>query len=197
MLLPINRILNCPIMSLQTGAELARISEPIIDPRKMTIVAFYVEGKALDQHPSILHISDIRELSDIGMIIDDSDKLMSADGLVRLQEIIGFGFKLLGIQVVDEHKRKLGKVADYAIEPDGYTIQQLYTEQSLLKSFTTVSNVIHRSQIVSVTNEHIIVSSPTEPANVQEAKVATGFVNPFRANGQPENQSSSLRSEQS
>ena len=42
MLLPIERLLNAPIMSLQTGAELARISEPIIDPRSMAIVAFYV-----------------------------------------------------------------------------------------------------------------------------------------------------------
>jgi len=184
-------------MSLQTGAELARTNEPIIDPRQMTVVAFYVEGKALDQHPSILHVSDIRELSDIGMIIDDSDKLMSADGLVRLQEIISFGFKLIGIQVVDEHNRKLGKVADYAIEPESYTIQQIYTERSLLKSFSTVSNMIHRSQIISVTNERIVVSSPTVPAETRNAKVASGFVNPFRTGQQPENQSSSLHSEQS
>lgn len=186
MLLPINRLIDCPVMSLQTGAELARINAPIIDPRKMTIVAFYVEGKALDQHPSILHVSDIRELSDIGMIIDDSDKLMSSDGLVRLQEIIDFKFQLLGIQVIDERHHKLGKVADYAIEPESYTIQQIYTEQSLFKSFSTMSNVIHRSQIVSVTNEHIIVSSPTVPANAREAKVASGFVNPFRTGNQPE-----------
>lgn len=196
MLLPINRLLNCPVMSLQTGAELARTDQPIIDPRKMTVVAFYVEGKALDQHPSVLHVSDIRELSDIGMIIDDSDKLMSPDGLVRLQEIIDFKFQLLGIQVIDEHNRKLGKVADYAIEPDSYTIQQIYTEQSLLKSFSTMSNVIHRSQIVSVTNEHIVVSSPTVPADAHEAKAAA-FVNPFRTGQQPENQSSSLHSERS
>lgn len=197
MLLPINRLLNCPVMSLQTGAELARTDEPIIDPRKMTIVAFYVEGRALDQHPSVLHVSDIRELSDIGMIIDDSEKLMPPDDLVRLLEVVGFGFKLPGIQVVDEHGRKLGKVSDYAIEPESYTIQQIYTEQSLLKSFSTVSNVIHRSQIVSVTNDRIIVSSPTVPGDAREAKVTSGFVNPFRTGGQPENQSSSLHSERS
>ena len=174
-------------MSLQTGAELARTGEPIIDPRKMTVVAFYVEGRALDQHPSILHVSDIREFSDIGMIIDDSDKLMSPEGLVRLQEIIEFNFKLPGIQVVDERNHKLGKVADYAIEPESYTIQQIYTEQSLLKSFSTVSNVIHRSQIVSVTNDRIVVSSPTVPAEAREAKATPGFVNPFRTGQQPEN----------
>jgi len=186
MLLPAHRLTDIPVMSLQTGTEIARIGEPIIDPRQMTIVAFYVDGKALDEHPSILHVSDIRELSDIGMIVDDSDKLMSPEGLVRLQQIIDFHFKLIGIKVIDEHGRKLGKVGDYVIEPATYTIQQLYTEQSLLKSFSTMSNVIHRSQIVSVTNDHITVSSPTVEDKAPVRAKPEAFVNPFRKGELPE-----------
>ncbi len=187
MLLPIKRLLDAPIMSLQTGAELARTTDPIVDPRKMTIVAFYVDGRLLEANPSILHVIDIRELSDIGMIIDDSDKLMSTDGLVRLQEIIDYDFELLGIQVVDEQNHKYGKVSDYAIDPDSYTVQQIYTEQSLIKSLSNVSNVIHRSQIVSVTNEKIVVKSPTVPADeVEEGALAHAFTNPFRAKPQGE-----------
>lgn len=187
MLLPIKRLLDAPIMSLQTGAELARTTSPIVDPRKMTIVAFYVEGKLLEASPSVLHVIDIRELSDIGMIIDDSDKLMSTDGLVRLQEIIDYDFELIGVQVVDEQNHKHGKVSDYAIDPESYTIQQIYTEQSLIKSLSNVSNVIHRSQIISVTNERIVVKSPTVPAEeVEAANLSRAFVNPFRAKPQQE-----------
>jgi len=174
-------------MSLQTGGELARTTSPIIDPRKMVIVAFYVEGKLLETSPSILHVSDIRELSDIGLIIDDSDKLMGTDGLVRLQEIIDFHFTLNGIKVVDERGHKLGKVSDYSIEPEGYTIQQLYTEQSIIKSLSQVSNVIHRSQIVSVTNEKIVVRSATVPTEeVEQKALSQAFVNPFRQKPQHE-----------
>lgn len=174
-------------MSLQTGAELARVTDPIIDPRKMTIIAFYVEGKLLESNPSVLHVDDIRELSDIGIIIDDSDKLMGTDGLVRLQEIIDFHFALPGVQVVDERGRKLGKVSDYAIDPDTYIVQQIYTEQSLLKSLSSVSSIIHRSQIVSVTNEKIIVKSPTVPTHeIEEDVVSKSFVNPFRSKPQHE-----------
>lgn len=187
MLLPIKRLLDTPIMSLQTGSELAHTTSPIIDPHKMTIVAFYVEGRLLEINPSVLHVIDIRELSDIGMIIDSSDKLMTTDGLVRLQDIIDYGFELNGIQVVDEQGRKYGKVSDYAIDPDSYTIQQIYTEQSLLKSLSNVSNVIHRSQIVSVTNERIVIKSPTVPADeVEEGGIARALANPFRAKPQGE-----------
>jgi uncharacterized protein YrrD len=186
MLLPAHRFTDTPVMSLQTGAELARVSEPIIDPRQMTVVAFYVDGRMLDQHPSVLHVSDIRELSDIGLIIDDSDKLMSPEGLVRLQQIIDFHFKLIGAHVVDELGHNLGKVKDYVLEPTTYTIQQLYTEQSLLRSLTTVSNVIHRSQIISVTNERITVSSATVREGTSEAAKSTSFTNPFRKSELPE-----------
>jgi uncharacterized protein YrrD len=189
MLLPVHRLINIPVMSLQTGSELARTHEPIIDPRQLTIVAFYVDGRSLDEHPSVLHTSDIRELSDIGMIVDDSDALMSPDGLVRLQQIIDFHFELTGIKVVDEHGRKLGKVKDYVVEPATYTIQQLYTEQSLLRSLSTMSNVIHRSQIISVTNDRITVASPTVDAKVPAAASGpSDYINPFRKSELPERQ---------
>lgn len=186
MLLPIDRLIDTPIMSLQTGTELARTLAVIIDPRQMRIAAFYVDGPLLEEHPSILHPVDIREVSDIGLIVDNSDRLMALDGLVRLQEVIDLDFELKGIKVVDEHKRKLGKVADYAIEPGDFTIQQLYTHQSLLRSFGTASNVIHRSQIIAVKKDRIIVKSPTvqEPAQATVAESAQ-FINPFRGS-QPE-----------
>lgn len=186
MLLPAHRLIDIPVMSLQTGTELARTTEPIVDPRQMTVVAFYVDGKTLDEHPSVLHVSDIRELSDIGMIVDDSDKLMSPEGLVRLQQIIDFHFKLVGIRIIDEHGRKLGKVKDYVIEPATFTIQQLYSEQSLLKSLSTMSNVIHRSQIISVTNDHITVASPDIREKTPAKAKVQEFVNPFRKGELPE-----------
>lgn len=184
MLLPAHRLQDIPVMSLQTGAEIARVGEPIIDPRQMIIVAFYVDGRMLDEHPSVLHVADIREYGDIGIIVDDSDKLMSPDGLVRLQQIIDFHFRLIGLRVVDELGHKLGKVKDFVVEPETYSIQQLFTEQSLLRSLTTMSNVIHRSQIISVTNELITVSSAT--VDEKTTKKDSGFVNPFRKEELPE-----------
>lgn len=182
MLISINSLLGVPVMSLQTGSQLAETTGVILDPRQLTISAFYVEGPGLEQSPSILHPSDIRELSDIGLIVDDTTKLMSLDGLVRLKEIIDFNFELIGLKVIDEHKRKLGKVASYSVETGDYTIVQIYTEQSLLRSLSTMSNTIHRSQIVSVNNKVMVVQSPSVRDDVKQTAKDMGqaFVNPFR-----------------
>lgn len=187
MLLLSDKLFDVPVMSLQTGAELARCGEPIIDPRNLTIVAMYVSGPTLESDPAVLHISDVREVSDIGYIVDDSNVLMSTEGLIRLQEIIGFGFNLIGSTVKDEHGSKLGKVIDYAYDPSSFYVQQLHTNQSLLRSLSNVSNIISRQQIIAVTDKEIIVDvASIKDRIVENAQSAGNLVNPFRGNTQPE-----------
>lgn len=188
MLISIDNLLNTPIMSLQTGTQLASTVRAIVDPRQLVVAAFYVEGGTLDHNPSVLHPSDIRELSDLGMIIDNADKIMSLDGLVRLQQIIDYDFELIGLKVIDEHGRKLGKVSGYSVDGSSYSIMQLYTEQSLIRSFGTLGNTIHRSQIVSVSNEVLVVQSPTVRDEVKKVTddAKRAFANPFRGGAQPD-----------
>lgn len=189
MLVPVERFIGTPILSLQTGAELARTAEPVVDPRRLVIVAFRVTGNKLDTANSVLHPGDIREVSDIGIIIDSSDQLMSTDGLVRLQEILDFHFALNGVKVEDEKGRKLGAVKSYAIDPDSFFVQQIYVKPTLMRSLSTTALTVHRSQIISVTNEKIVVKAPTVKSAVPLEKVMrSSFSNPFRspAPSQPE-----------
>lgn len=184
MLVPIDHLLNNPILSLQTGAELAQTKDVIIDPRQLKVVAFRVSGNRLDDINSVLHPEDIREISDIGLIIDNSDRLMSMDGLVRLQEIVDFNFNIIGINVIDDHKKKLGTVKGYSVDPNSMLIQQIYTKPTLIQSLSLASLTIHRSQIISVTNNTIVVKAPTVEKKVEDSAEEApqpAFVNPFRS----------------
>lgn len=189
MLTPIEHLLNVPILSLQTGAELARTSDVIVNPMQMVIAAFRVSGSGLDAPDTVLHPEDIREISGIGIIIDSSDQLMSTEGLVRLQQVIDFNFILPNIKVEDELGHKVGVVKSYAVEPEGFYIQQLYVKPPLLQSLNVTSLTIHRSQIISVTNEKIVVKGATVKDTTVKIKdaVQSTFANPFRAPAQPEN----------
>ena len=182
MLLLSEKLKNVPIMSLQTGTELAQTTDVIIDPRTLSIYAFYVNGQQIDHQPSVLHAEDIREAGELGFIIDDSSKIMELDGLVRLQEIIDYGFVIFSSVVVDRSGKKLGKVTDFSFDPMSFTIQQIYIQQPLLRSFSSASNIVHRSQIISVSKAKIVVDTPTiqDPA-INETETGSTFVNPFRA----------------
>ena len=180
MLMPIKRLIDAPIMSLQTGMPLAKTISVIIDPRKLQIAALRVHGNRLSHQESVLHPADVREISDIGLIVDGDESLMPLDDLVRLKEVIDFKFELLGIRVENEKGRLLGKVSDFAIDPDSFLIQQLYTKPSLLKSIVTTSLTINRSQVVNVNNQRIVVKDPTVPAKEDRVELAQSFINPFR-----------------
>ena len=171
-------------MSLQTGQRLATIGEPIIDPNDLNILAFYVNGPQLDFNPAVLFVGDIREIGSLGIIVDSAENIMSPDGLVRLKQVIDYGFKLSGIKVIDDHKHKLGIVENYSFDSDTSEIQQLYVKPTLTKRFLTASLTINRSQITEIDNEKIIVKSPDIKVVDKVKQVVNEntiqFENPFR-----------------
>ena len=181
MLLPIHRLLKMPVMSLQTGVQLATTASVIIDPRKLQIVAFRVHGSRLSHENSVLHPEDIREISEIGLIVDDDSALMSTDGLVRLQEVIDFKFDLDGPRAENENGKFIGKVSSYAVDQDSLIVQQLYTKPSTLRSIVATGLTIHRKQIVSINNQRIVVKDPTVPVDEEKQLTRSGFINPFRS----------------
>src|SRR5690349_2846157 len=113
MLIPHERLLNTPVMSLQTGAELARTSRVLVDPRDLTIVAYELDGPALDLRPSFLRPVDVRELSNLGLIVDSSDEFVALDDVIRIKQVYDYEFDLEGMDVIDERKKKLGKVTGF------------------------------------------------------------------------------------
>lgn len=181
------RILDVPVMSLQTGAELGRAQTPIIDPRELKIVAFYCHGPGLEVDPAILNIEDIREVSSLGFIVDDADALMPPEDLVRLQTVMNYNFVLDGKHVLEQDGRKIGKVTNYTVDTKSFFIMQLHVQPGIMQAWGTAEVLIGRTQIIEVTDTSVIVRSAvvqdTEPAKRLEHLVT----NPFkRRRGSPE-----------
>lgn len=180
MLIPGERFKDTPIMSLQTGSELARVTKPIINPYNLKILAFEIEGPLLDQRPSLLMVADIREVGSLGIIVDSVDELVAPSDVVKLKEIYELGFDLINIQVVDERNHKVGKVVGYTLKAGDFAIYQLRVKRPVLKSLGDTELLIHRSQIVKITNDTITVKSPTIRKTQALDQATQAFENPFR-----------------
>lgn len=167
-------------MSLQTGTKLALTKDPIIDPSNLKIIAYEVEGPMLNERPSFLRIADVRELSDIGMIIDSNDEFFGKDDIINIRTIRNLNFHLIGLNVIDESKRKLGKVFDFSVDTDSFVIQQLNVKQSALKRLSQSELLIHRSQIVEINDYSIIVKSASKKLEPIMKPERLSYVNPFR-----------------
>lgn len=181
MLLPDSRLINVPVMSLQTGGELARTARPIIDPRNLTIVAFELTGDHLDQSPSLLRIDDIREVSSLGLIVDSSDEFIGVDDVIKIKQIYTYDFRLVDLPVFDTHRHKLGSVSGFTYETDGFVLQQLNVKRPFLLSFSDTEKLVHRSQIVSVRDDAIVVSAGDTEAKAPVGQKLQNYTNPFRS----------------
>lgn len=182
-----SKLINTPVLGLQTGSQLALTSEPLVDPKNLQIVAFKLESPLFDD-PSVdtlLRVADIRELSKIGFIIDSADEFISPTDVIKINEIYNYGFNLIGLKVIDQKKNKLGIIQDFTLNLNNFIISQLIVKRPLLKSFNDPELTINRNQIYEINDDHIVVKSETEPAKTEAATVQAAFspnyVNPFRS----------------
>ena len=177
-----SRLNETPVMSLQTGTRLATTGTPLIDPANLKIVAFELDGPLLHEKPSFLRVDEIREMSGVGMIIDSSDDLIGLDDVIKIKALYELDFKLIGMNVIDEHKKKLGKVDNFTVETGSFVIQQLNVKHGILRGLTDTGLLVHRSQIAEINDNFIIVKSTAKKISAEPVMQATRheYVNPFR-----------------
>lgn len=193
MLLTHSRLLKVPVLGLQTGGELARTDREVIDPRTLEILGYELDGPLLTERPAILRIADVREFSDMGIIVDSSDEFVTPGDIIKLNEIYELRFSLLGKPVFDKKRHKLGKVIGYTIDTTGFLIQQLSIKRPFLKSLDDTELLVHRSQIFEVNDREIIVNSEAEVVSEPTATQIRSYHNPFRSSSAPQPDSTQVK----
>ncbi len=167
------------------GGKVGSLAQPLVDPATLTIVAYTVNGSFANDTTMLLRLADVREMSELGMIIDSVDELITPTDVIKIQRLYELKFHLLGMTVQDKRGRRLGKISDYTIETGNFVIQQLIVRRSWLHRLNDAELVIHRSQIIEINNDAIIVQSQAETKKpeqktTQPAMSSGEYVNPFR-----------------
>jgi uncharacterized protein YrrD len=184
MLLLGSKLVGTNVLSLQTGRPIGITADPIIDPANLKIMAYFVDGPLTKQQAErILRVDEVREFSSMGMIIDSIDDLVAEDDVVKLKQLLGLRFSPIGYKVITKKGKKVGKVTDYSLDSGSFIIQQLIVARPLMSSFSIPEVTIHRSQIIEINNDKIIVKddmASVRAAVPTAAKNVAGFSNPFR-----------------
>lgn len=173
-------LMNSPIVSIQTGSVIANANRAVVDPAKLNVIAYEVAGPLITEHPTYLLTRDIRELSEMGAIVDSADELVIAGDVIVLDELEKLHFNPLGMRVQDEKGKKLGRVSDFTIDVGSYYIQQLIVKRPLMSSLNDTELLVHRTQIIEINNEAIVVHSHAKAPEPERSEVAGSYINPFR-----------------
>lgn len=198
MLVNASNLLGCPILSLHVGGQIARVTDLIIDPDNLSLLAVRVDGPLVDPaEGDILMMSSVREFSRAGMIVDSNDEFVRGEDIVRVKEVLKLHFELRGLKVVTKKKAKLGRVEDYVLQSQTWSVRQIIVRRPIMKSLIDPELIIDRSRVIEVNDYQVVIKEEHEKAKpkVESAPVeelVPDFVNPFRKpDFAPENQSSS------
>ena len=178
-----SRLIGTKILSLQASRPIGEIVNPIVDPDKLKIIAFYSKGPLIPRDENILDIKSIREYSTLGAVIDGEEELVGRNDVIHISKILDLNFDLIGLKVETKKGHKLGKVKDFTVLTDNFTVTQLIVKRPLIKSFLDSELIIPRSEIVEITDYKVIVK---DEEKVIREKATTenfvpNFVNPFRS----------------
>lgn len=183
MLISSTDLTNFPILSLRSSSKIATISKLIINPYDLTIQALKLTGRQLDDpKDSYLLPEDIREISPLGIIVNDSEDIVSSTDVIRLQKTLDLQFELIGLPVIDKQQRKVGKVINYNIVAENMMIYQLVVQRPMFKDFFDPELLVHRSQIAELSHDKVIIkNSLNQLREIERQDAIDNFVNPFRS----------------
>ena len=183
-------MIGMPVLSLHVGGEVARTSAAVIDPEDLKVIAYTLEGAIIKNDPDvgdILSIDDIREMGDSGLIVDSTDRFTTREDVIHFDEVMNLGFNLVGLKVVTQDGKKLGKIVDYTLDSGTFMIYQLIVQRPFMSSLIDPELTINRSQIVEVDDfkvtikhEKAQVKVPKEKKKTEEEEFVPNFTNPFR-----------------
>lgn len=177
-----SNLIGTPILSVQAGGPIGQISNPVVNPDNLQIIAFKLVGPTIDPATNILATHSIREYSNYGMVIDSVDELVSPSDVVKIEQVLGLNFDLLTLKVETKKHTRLGIIVDFTVNSDDFLVQQIIVKRPLVKRFMDPELTIPRKEIVEVTDYKIIVKDEekTIKARAEKEDFVPNFVNPFR-----------------
>lgn len=179
MLVMANSLIGTPVLSMRASARVASLGTPVVDPESLKIIAFYLNDSRSGE---ILDARSIREYSAYGVVIDDETDFISHGDVIKIDKILDLNFSLIGLKVETKKGSRLGRVSDFTVTSDNFSLQQIIVRRPAFKAFLDPTLTIPRREIVEVTDTKIIVKDEEDVirARAEKEDFIPNFVNPFR-----------------
>lgn len=178
-----SKLIGTPVLSLQTGAPVGFVKSSIVDPNDLKILAFRLDGHRMAKNSAnILDVSSIREYSNLGIVIDSIEELVTPSDVIKIQKVLELNFDLIGLKVETKKRSKLGKLVDFTVTPEDFIVQQIIVHRPTMKALVDPDLTISRKEIVEVTDYKVIIRDEEKVLKdrAENEDFVPNFVNPFR-----------------
>lgn len=183
MLISGKKLINMPVMSLQTGGPIGWVKKAYLNADDLKITVLELQGPMIGKASErYLDIKSIREYSEYGFIVDSAEELFDVIDVEKLRRIVDLDYDIIGLKVIPRNKRvAIGRIEDFTVTSDDLMLQQLVVKRPSWKSLMDSELLISRKEIVEVNNKSIIVKDDEKTIRAKaDEDFVPNYVNPFR-----------------
>jgi sporulation protein YlmC with PRC-barrel domain len=152
-----SQLVGRPVMSIQAGGMIAKVTGLVVTQEKLILVAFECFAPEYSMQRPILSTGDVREITEEYLVVDSAEDIGDAGDIVRMKALLEAGFSLVGMPVVTQSGVGLGIVSDYSLALSTKLVHRVCVRPPLLRRILTDQLMIDRQQIVEVQKNRLVV----------------------------------------
>lgn len=164
-----SEIKNLDIFSIEDNTVLGKVKDLVIDPANGKVVAFRIYGKGIKKDQNLISALEVKRLDQEVLVIESKSKIETEKELPKPYEILKSKIRILKNKVFTESGNFIGKVSDFAFDPNTASLSRIYVKGGGLSFFLGADRVFSFSQVIEITKDKIVVFD--KALNMEKATV--------------------------
>ena len=149
------KIISMPVYSINEGHYLGHVKSLVIDAEEKKLIALLVEQRLWGKDEKIVPFTKVQGIGEDVITIDKTLSLERSTNIPRILENLRRQIPVIGIKVMTDKGKTLGKIEEYYINTDNGEIVTLEISGSFFRNRLT----LNRKNIITIAEAAIIVAT--------------------------------------
>lgn len=150
-------ILGLPVVALSTGTRVGVVGDLAIDLDRKVVAAVLLADKSGESASRLIPFASIHRVGPHAVMIEDEARVVPASERPQLQALVESPVKVVGLDVLTEGGRLLGKVSDVVVDDQSGDIQEYEISAGPLRDVVAGRSYVSASAQMASSNELMIV----------------------------------------
>jgi uncharacterized protein YrrD len=170
MLVPYTKIVGSPIVEIRTQLKVGVVGDLAMQKSDLSLSGIILRNNFLDFSKRVISASDIVDISNQAVIINDEDSIVPLPEAVRIKEALEKNLHGILQRVVTKKGKNIGIVTDYLVESTTLSITKFYCKTLLTEK------IIPKNSVTDIVGKKIIIKDDFETVRVGSPVIESSLV---------------------
>ncbi len=169
------RLLGLPVIDIENGKAVGRISRLVVDPRARRVAAMVVITGPWAKEEQVLPWDRARGVGEAAVTVRGSGALAPAGAVPELAALLRRPVRLYGARVLTEDGAYLGAVEEVLIDPATGAVTQLLLAAHGLGARLRAPTVLSADSLLVMGEDAIVAREGSQPSPLRASAVRSGI----------------------